>query len=150
MPDDMSGWTYQERYVRCGKASCKRCSLNGGHGPYWYGYIHRDGRMYTRYFGKQHPQGDPGAATWRNYSRSAVQEGRRDETFAKKLDPRWERPKRMDAVAAMRILGFTLYPLQTVLHRRYRELANEHHPDHGGDNRIMVAVNLAYAYLQKN
>ena len=153
----MDGWTYQERYVRCGKASCGKCQSGPGHGPYWYGYIHRDGRMHSKYFGKQHPQGEAGARSSRNYSDSYAQrewrnreEQRRNREERVPAPDRWTRPRRMDAGAAMRILGFATYPSQAALYKRYRELMNVWHPDHGGENRIAVALNLAYAYLRRS
>ncbi len=30
----VSGWTYQLRYIRCGKPTC-HCATGRGHGPYW-------------------------------------------------------------------------------------------------------------------
>jgi hypothetical protein len=53
------GVVYRQQYVRCGKASCKRCPPAGpGHGPYWYGF-YWDYRQRTRsfYVGKQLPAG---------------------------------------------------------------------------------------------
>jgi len=30
------GVIYRQQYVRCGKATCKKCAPGGpGHGPYW-------------------------------------------------------------------------------------------------------------------
>jgi DnaJ-class molecular chaperone len=34
--------------------------------------------------------------------------------------------------------------------RRYKELALKHHPDRGGDTRIMQAINLEYESIKKN
>jgi hypothetical protein len=65
------GVIYRQQYVRCGKATCKKCSPAGpGHGPYWYGF-YWDYQQRTRsfYVGKQLPTGvetiveqDPGDA----------------------------------------------------------------------------------------
>jgi hypothetical protein len=53
------GVIYRQQYVRCGKASCKKCPPAGpGHGPYWYGF-YWDYRQRTRsfYVGKHLPAG---------------------------------------------------------------------------------------------
>ncbi len=53
------GVIYRQQYVRCGKASCKKCPPAGpGHGPYWYGF-YWNYRQRTRsfYVGKQLPAG---------------------------------------------------------------------------------------------
>ena len=41
--------TYRQEHVRCGRENCSRCP----HGPYWYAYWREDGRMRSRYIGKQ-------------------------------------------------------------------------------------------------
>ena len=41
--------TYRQEWVRCGRKTCSRCP----HGPYWYAYWREDGRMRSRYIGKQ-------------------------------------------------------------------------------------------------
>lgn len=54
--------TYRLESVRCGKAACRSCP----HGPYWYAYWREDGKLRSRYVGKQRPEGakdpEPGAA----------------------------------------------------------------------------------------
>lgn len=50
--------TYSQQFRRCGRASCLRCGQGQpGHGPYWYGYWREDGRLRSRYIGKQAPIG---------------------------------------------------------------------------------------------
>jgi hypothetical protein len=44
--------TYRLENVRCGKEGCSRCP----HGPYWYAYWREDGRLRSRYIGKQLPE----------------------------------------------------------------------------------------------
>lgn len=39
---------YQLEKVRCGKPSCRSCP----HGPYWYGYQRKGGRVVSFYVGK--------------------------------------------------------------------------------------------------
>lgn len=123
-------WTYERRYVSCGKLTCSRCGSGGaGHGPYWYGYRREGGKVRSKYFGK------------------------RDPRLANAAPPppptpdRWSHGKRMDYVTALRIMGFGSKPTKRELKARYRELMLEHHPDAGGAHRIAVAVNLANAYL---
>ncbi len=45
--------TYRLQPVRCGKRGCTRCP----HGPYWYAYWREEGRMKSRYIGKEPPEG---------------------------------------------------------------------------------------------
>ncbi|HEY7874481.1 MAG TPA: hypothetical protein VIG64_05090 [Actinomycetota bacterium] len=40
--------TYRRESVRCGKRGCTRCP----HGPYWYAYYREDGRLKSRYIGR--------------------------------------------------------------------------------------------------
>jgi hypothetical protein len=47
------GGCYRLELVRCGK--CKRCADGPAHGPYWYLYYRRGGRLASRYIGKQLP-----------------------------------------------------------------------------------------------
>ncbi|GAB4379745.1 MAG: hypothetical protein Kow00121_34510 [Elainellaceae cyanobacterium] len=48
---------YQLERVRCGKAGCKCVGKNGElHGPYWYVYWRDDGKLRSRYVGKQFRQ----------------------------------------------------------------------------------------------
>jgi hypothetical protein len=43
--------TYRQEHVRCGREQCTKCP----HGPYWYAYWREDGRLRSRYIGKQLP-----------------------------------------------------------------------------------------------
>ncbi len=47
--------TYRRQAVRCGKRGCTRCP----HGPYWYAYWREDGRLRSRYIGRDLPDGTP-------------------------------------------------------------------------------------------
>ena len=44
--------TYRRQEVRCGKRGCTRCP----HGPYWYAYWREDGRLKSRYIGRDLPE----------------------------------------------------------------------------------------------
>ena len=45
---------YQLERVRCGKVGCKCAGEQGElHGPYWYAYWRDDGKLKSRYVGKQ-------------------------------------------------------------------------------------------------
>ena len=45
---------YQLERVCCGKTGCKCARANGDlHGPYWYAYWRDDGKLKSRYVGKQ-------------------------------------------------------------------------------------------------
>lgn len=57
--DHAGGVIYRQQYVRCGKATCKKCPPAGpGHGPYWYGFYwdYRQ-RTHSFYVGKTLPVG---------------------------------------------------------------------------------------------
>jgi len=43
--------TFRQQTVRCGKKGCTSCP----HGPYWYAYWREDGRMRSKYVGKELP-----------------------------------------------------------------------------------------------
>ena len=45
--------TLQRELVRCGKEGCKKCADGPSHGPYWYHYFYKDGRLVSRYMGKE-------------------------------------------------------------------------------------------------
>lgn len=127
------GWTYQLRYVRCGKPACQACVVGFGHGPYWYAYRRDGGRVRSRYVGKNLPT----------------------EAFANQpapkpdIDERWVFRGRMDGKTALRILGFASWPTPADAQKRWRQLVYMHHPDRGGDSRICAAINVAYGYVRR-
>ena len=43
--------TFRQQSVKCGKKGCTSCP----HGPYWYAYWRQDGRMRSKYIGKELP-----------------------------------------------------------------------------------------------
>jgi hypothetical protein len=45
------GVSYRLESVRCGKPNCKSCP----HGPYWYAYYREDGKLRSRYIGRELP-----------------------------------------------------------------------------------------------
>lgn len=45
------GWTYIQQAVKCGKPGCK-CAAGDLHGPYWYAYRRCEGRVVSKYIGK--------------------------------------------------------------------------------------------------
>lgn len=47
----MGAVSFRQQNVRCGKEGCTRCP----HGPYWYAYWREDGKMRSRYIGKELP-----------------------------------------------------------------------------------------------
>jgi hypothetical protein len=48
--------TLRLEMVKCGKTRCKKCREGGGHGPYWYLYFRRNGKLTSRYIGKRIPE----------------------------------------------------------------------------------------------
>lgn len=131
----MPHWTYRLRYIRCGKPNC-RCATGDGHGPYWYGYRHQNGRMYTHYFGRRP------SSTFDPPPPEARAEARASEN-------RWTFTGKMNLTTALRIFAIPRIPSQDELTARWRRLIWEHHPDHGGDVRIAAAINAAYHYLKR-
>jgi len=124
-------WTYRLRYVRCGKPSC-HCRLQPSHGPYWYGYEHRGGKVYSKYFGKRP------TTTFFTYTTAK----------APPVDPRWRLDGKMTLRTALRIFGLDKTPNRVTLLARLRVLMLEHHPDRGGDPKIAAAIGAAYNYLK--
>jgi hypothetical protein len=51
--------TFRQETVRCGRPTCTRCP----HGPYWYAYWREDGRLRSRYIGKELPARPEGLVT---------------------------------------------------------------------------------------
>src|SRR4051794_37680895 len=53
-----SAGTLRLEMVKCGKDRGKRCERGEGHGPYWYLYFRRNGKLTSRYIGKtEDPEG---------------------------------------------------------------------------------------------
>jgi hypothetical protein len=53
-----SAGTLRLEMVKCGKDRCKKCERGESHGPYWYLYFRRTGKLTSRYIGKtDHPEG---------------------------------------------------------------------------------------------
>jgi hypothetical protein len=139
MPVPGDGWTYRLRYVRCGKEGC-HCNYDAGHGPYWYAYRHRQGRMYHRYCGKNPFYGRGGPTPEPEPAYAHAEPSRED---------RWRFNGRMDLKTALRIMAFSSPPGPDELLKRWRVLIGEHHPDRGGETRVAAAINAAYAYLRR-
>jgi hypothetical protein len=38
--------------VKCGKNRCRKCAKGPAHGPYWYLYFRRNGKLTSKYIGK--------------------------------------------------------------------------------------------------
>lgn len=55
-----AGRLYQLERVRCGKPNCKCVGENAElHGPYWYAYWREDGKLKSRYVGKNFAPNSP-------------------------------------------------------------------------------------------
>ena len=50
-----SAGTLRLERVKCGKERCKKCREGEGHGPYWYLYYRRNGKLASKYVGKMIP-----------------------------------------------------------------------------------------------
>jgi hypothetical protein len=46
------GATLRLEFVTCGKEHC-HCASDRGHGPYWYAYERKGGKLTSRYIGKR-------------------------------------------------------------------------------------------------
>jgi hypothetical protein len=42
--------------VKCGKERCRKCREGPAHGPYWYLYFRRHGKLTSRYIGNKIPE----------------------------------------------------------------------------------------------
>jgi hypothetical protein len=51
-----SAGTLRSEMVKCGKTRCRKCERGEGHGPYWYLYFRRNGKLTSRYIGKMIPE----------------------------------------------------------------------------------------------
>jgi hypothetical protein len=51
LEDPEAGVTYRHESVKCGKPGCTKCP----HGPYWYAYYREDGKLRSRYIGRELP-----------------------------------------------------------------------------------------------
>ena len=49
--------TLRLEMVKCGKDRCRKCAEGPAHGPYWYLYYRRNGKLTSRYIGKMVPEG---------------------------------------------------------------------------------------------
>ena len=47
-----SAGTLRLEMVKCGKEGCKKCAEGPAHGPYWYLYFRKNGKLISRYIGK--------------------------------------------------------------------------------------------------
>jgi uncharacterized protein DUF6788 len=50
-----SAGTLRFEMVKCGKERCRKCGEGPAHGPYWYLYFRRNGKLTSRYIGKMIP-----------------------------------------------------------------------------------------------
>ena len=50
-----SAGTLRLEMVKCGKERCRKCREGPAHGPYWYLYFRRNGKLTSRYIGKKIP-----------------------------------------------------------------------------------------------
>jgi len=120
--------SFQCEYVRCGKATCKRCP----HGPYWYQYWREDGWTRKRYHGKNKPEG----CRW----------PWEEERQAHPWDAIFNRRTATRGLA-LTILGLTADASTADVKKAYKALAMKNHPDRGGDERAFMRINSAFSYL---
>jgi hypothetical protein len=115
-------WTYQLRHIKCGKPKC-RCADGAGHGPYWYGFRHRNGEMESKYFGKRGPR----LTSQPHYLRARHSKEPKDYT------------------SALRTFGFRQPPTAIQIRDHYKHLASRH----GGNPKRMQRIDAAYEVLRR-
>jgi hypothetical protein len=108
-------WTYQQRFIKCRKPRC-RCAEGKGHGPYWYGFRRRsDGRVESKYFGKQRPWHSP------------------------------EDERKAVYISALRLFGFTKlrrHPVYKEIEQRYTALSIRARADNERMRRLKAASEI--------
>lgn len=124
--------TFRLQYIRCGKRSCKTCP----HGPYWYAFRTVEGKTRSRYCGKRDPREPIGAGSAINRE-------------ASRADP-WEailsrRTACLDL--ACEILGVNAWDSQDQVEQAFRSRSRVHHPDRGGDERLMICLEGAFSFV---
>jgi hypothetical protein len=112
-------WTYELRHIKCGKPEC-RCAEGAGHGPYWYGFRHRNGELESRYFGKRDPRRD---ARRRGYESKGY----------------------TSALKVFGLLKLHQPPTARQVQLRYEDLATRH----GGDTSRMQRIDAAHEVLRR-
>lgn len=126
-------WTYRSEYVRCGKPGC-HCAAGTPHGPYWYRYEKRSGKLHKEYVGK----GDPRDS------------GKEESTTPESPHP-WDvifDAGRATARLAFEILRVPMYSSREEAAKAFRMRSMESHPDRGGSEREQKHVNAAWAYIR--
>lgn len=92
----------------------------------------------------------------RRRAQAAQAEAERRQREAEQRQRQQATPLRPPTTAqqAFTLLGLPMSASRRRILRAYRQLAQQHHPDHGGSHQMMVALNAAYqlalAYAQAN
>ena len=119
--------SFQAKYIRCGKATCRSCP----HGPYWYRYWREGKKTRCEYVGKVDPRKDA--------DKGEEETCRLDEIFDR---------RKATAKLAFEILGLPAQVNEQAAKKAYRDLSKKLHPDRGGDHRSFVRLNAAWSYLK--
>jgi len=132
---------YQQEYIRCGKR-CGSCP----HGPYWYAYFRKDGKLHKRYIGK----------VYRVYNTHG--DGPVPKTDIPPAGPgplpknsHWDKifDRRSATLGlAAEILGIDVMAACQEWKRAYRRLVSQLHPDKGGEKIACQRVVAAYTFYQ--
>lgn len=120
--------SYRAEYVKCGKKGCKSCP----HGPYWYGYERKGGKLHKKYYGKLDPRD-------RQRDRTKRESHPWDDVFLK---------SKVNVGICRLILGLPPCAPLADAKKRFRELTREHHPDRGGDEDTYKRIVAAWSYIQ--
>jgi hypothetical protein len=124
------GWTYEQEYVRCGKAACKSCP----HGPYWYRYRREGPKVKKEYVGR---------VTFDERWKEACGPAKTWDFYDEMLSPTGDK-----LAAALAVLGLGASYSRERAQMAYKQASLSHHPDRGGDGRKMAATNAAWSYLR--
>lgn len=131
--------TFEQEYVRCGKPACKSCP----HGPYWYAYWREDGKVKKRYIGKLMPkETKPDNQDCQESKRTKELVRIGEILFVNRGD------SLMKTRAARAVLGVSAGTGFMEARRRFRALAQVHHPDRGGNDLVARIIFAAWDWLK--
>jgi len=119
--------TYQCKYIKCGKSSCRSCP----HGPYWYVYWKEGGKTKCKYVGKDNPFVND------------VMNGRKVDKDDLIFDRRTASKE-----LAWQIMGCEPTNSGSVAKKHYLAESKKRHPDSGGDHKSFTRLNAAWTYLK--
>jgi hypothetical protein len=131
MPSFGTAWTYEQESVKCGRPSCRSCP----HGPYWYRYKREGKNVKKEYVGRELPFTPPSDPPRRPGQIDPVDEMLR-------VDGNHD-------LAAHMLLDLGQRCEYLTARAAYRKACRDQHPDRGGSERRMQAVDAAWRYVRR-